>query len=143
MRRPTGSWRSVAVWAVLILIATTISLSDVVLRAPAHWLDKLVHGVLYLVLGWLVGAAVCAAGRRTFWAWAIALLALFVFALVDEVHQMWLPGRVASLGDWAADVIGATIGLTAGMILWKSPPTAGAEGRTRDETGRTSESRGE
>lgn len=127
MRRPSGSWRSVAVWAVLILIATTVPLTDLVLRTPTLWLDKLVHGVLYLVLGWLVGAAVCAAGRRTFSAWAIALLALFVFALVDEVHQMWLPGRVASLGDWWADALGATIGLTVGMILWKSPPTAGSE----------------
>ena len=141
MRRPAGSWRSVAVWAVLILIATTVPVTDLVLRTPTLWLDKLVHGVLYLVLGWLVGAAICAAGRRTFWAWAIALLALFVFALLDEVHQMWLPGRVASLGDWWADVLGATIGLTACMILWRRPPAAGPGGAGK-ETGRTSESRG-
>jgi VanZ family protein len=112
---------------VLILVATTVPFTDFVLRTPTLWLDKLVHGVLYLVLGWLVGAAVCAAGRRTFWVWVIALLALFVFALVDEVHQMWLPGRVASLGDWCADALGATIGLTVAMILWKSPPAAGSE----------------
>ncbi len=128
MRRPAGAWRSVAVWAVLILIATTVPLTNLVSRTPTLWLDKLVHGALYLVLGWLVGAAVCATGRRTVWAWTSALLALALFALVDEVHQLWLPGRVTSLGDWAADAIGATIGLTAGMILWKSPPAAGMEG---------------
>jgi len=118
LRRPSGSWRSVAAWAVLILIATTVPLTDLAIRAPAWWLDKLVHGGLYLVLGWLVGAALCAIGRRGVAGWGIALLALAAFAFLDEAHQHWLPGRVASLGDWAADVVGATIGLTMGMILW-------------------------
>lgn len=127
MRRPEGSWRSVAAWAVLILVATTLPLTAVVRRTPVVWLDKLVHGVLYLVLGWLVGAAVCAMGRRNAGAWLVALLALSAFAALDEVHQLWLPGRVASLGDWAADVVGATLGLTTGMILWTSARPSGGE----------------
>lgn len=127
MRRPAGSWRSVAAWALLILVATTLPLSDVVRRTPVAWLDKLVHGVLYLVLGWLVGAAVCATGRRNSAAWLVALLGLSGFAALDEVHQLWLPARVASLGDWAADVAGATIGLTVGMILWTSARPSGRE----------------
>jgi len=124
LRGPSGSWRSVAVWAVLILVATTVPVTDFVTRVPALWLDKFVHGGLYLVLGWLVGAALCAMGRRGFAAWLVGLLALAAFALLDEVHQRWLPGRVTSLGDWAADVAGATIGLTLGMILWNvlQPP---------------------
>lgn len=119
MRGPSGSWRSVAVWAVLILVATTVPVADFVIRAPTLWIDKLVHGGLYLVLGWLVGAALCAMGRRGITAWLVGLLALAVFAFLDEAHQHWLPTRVASPGDWAADVAGATIGLTLGMILWK------------------------
>jgi VanZ family protein len=131
LRRPAGSWRSVAAWAALILIATTVPLTDIALRATVPWLDKLVHGTLYLVLGWLVGAALCATGRRSVGARASALLALSVFALLDEVHQRWLPGRVASLDDWAADVIGATIGLAVGMILWKCAPATEAESASR------------
>ncbi|MEK6253910.1 MAG: VanZ family protein [Gemmatimonadales bacterium] len=118
MRGPSGSWRSVAAWAVLILVATTVPAMNLVVRAPALWLDKFVHGGLYLVLGWLVGAALCAMGRRGVGAWFFGLLALAAFAFVDEAHQQWLPTRVASRGDWAADVVGATIGLTLGMILW-------------------------
>jgi VanZ family protein len=93
-------------------------------RAPAWWLDKLVHGALYLVLGWLVGLALCASGRRGIKAGFLAVLALGAFALLDEVHQRWLPGRVPSVGDWAADIVGATVGLAAGMIMWKAlqPP---------------------
>ena len=51
-----------AAWAVLILVATTVHVPDVVLRTPVSWLDKLAHGSLYLVLGWLTGAAMCAGG---------------------------------------------------------------------------------
>jgi len=124
LRGPSGSWRSVAAWAVLILVATTVPVTDFVTRAPTLWLDKFVHGGLYLVLGWLVGAALCAAGRRGVAAWLVGLPALAVFAFLDEAHQRWLPGRVTSLGDWVADVAGATIGLTLGMILWNvlQPP---------------------
>ena len=131
MRSPAGSWRAVGGWAVLILIATTVPLKDLALRAPVPWLDKLVHGSLYLVLGWLVGAALRASGRCRVGARASALLALSVFALLDEVHQRWVPGRVASLEDWVADVVGATIGLAAGMILWKSAPATEADGASR------------
>lgn len=124
MRGPSGSWRSVVAWAVVILVATTVPVPDFANRVPTLWLDKLVHGGLYLVLGWLVGAALCAMGRRGGVAWLVGLLALAAFALLDELHQRWLPGRVTSLGDWAADVAGATIGLTLGMILWNvlQPP---------------------
>jgi len=115
----------------LILIATTVPLTDLTLRAPVPWLDKLVHGALYLVLGWLVGAALCATGRCGVRARMTALMALSMFALLDEVHQRWLPGRVASPGDWAADVVGATIGLAVGMILWKCAPATEAEGDSR------------
>jgi len=131
LRRLTGSWRSVVAWAALILIATTVPLTDIASRAPVPWLDKLVHGALYLVLGWLVGAALCATGRRSIGARASAVLALSVFALLDEVHQLWLPGRVTSLEDWAADVVGATIGLTVGMILWKCAPATQVEDADR------------
>jgi VanZ family protein len=120
LRRLAGSWRSVAAWAVLILIATTVPLTDVVSRAPVSWLDKLVHGALYLVLGWLVGLALSASGRRGVGAGLLAVAGLAVFALLDEVHQRWLPGRVPSVGDWSADIVGATIGLAAGLIMWSA-----------------------
>jgi VanZ family protein len=124
LRRLSGSWRPVAAWAVLILIATTVPLTDVVMRAPVSWLDKLVHGALYLVLGWLVGRELCASGRRSVGAGMLAVAALALFSLLDEWHQRWLPGRVASVGDWSADIAGATIGLIVSMIMWNAlrPP---------------------
>lgn len=129
MRRFSGSWRPVAAWAVLILIATTVPLADVMVRAPVTWLDKLVHGALYLVFGWLVGLALCASGRRSVGAGLLAVAALAAFAALDEWHQKWLPGRVPNVGDWSADIAGATIGLVVGMVLWNAlrPPSRGSE----------------
>ncbi len=117
MRRPSGSWRSVLVWAALILVATTIPLADATLRTSLPWADKAVHLVLYLVLGGLVGAALSAGSRTSAGAWVAGLLGLAIFAAMDEAHQHWLPHRVASVSDWIADVVGATAGLVAGVLL--------------------------
>lgn len=124
-----GSWRSVVVWAIVILVATTVPIAGLSDRLPLSWLDKLVHGGLYLVLGWLAGLALAAAGRRSAGAWIAGIVGLASFAALDEVHQTWIPGRVTSLGDWSADLIGATLGLTAGLLMWRVPgggPASGA-----------------
>jgi VanZ family protein len=120
LKELVGSWRSVAAWAVLILVATTVPIPDTALHVPVPGIDKLVHGVMYLVLGWLVGAALSSAGRRSAGAWTLGALGLAVFSLLDETHQLWLPARDASAADWAADVVGATIGLALGMIVWSA-----------------------
>ena len=104
-------------WAGLILVATSVPLADMGLRSPVRWADKGVHGLLYLVLGGLVGVALAVRGRAGIGSWTLALLSLALFAALDEVHQLWLPGRAASAADWVADVVGGTIGLGLGMRL--------------------------
>jgi len=37
--------------------------------------------------------------------------AIAVFAAADEGLQHWVPGRVASLGDFARDIVGVAIGV--------------------------------
>lgn len=74
--------------------------------------DKVLHLVEYGIL-----AALCYRAFR----WAagpvtprqavmLAILAASVYAVTDEVHQMFVPLREASWLDWTADTIGATIG---------------------------------
>ena len=45
-------------------------------------------------------------GRRWFW---IALLAVPLIGTLDEWHQLYIPGRNASVWDWATDVVGAGV----------------------------------
>ena len=45
-----------------------------------------------------------------------AMIYSFLFAVTDEVHQKFVPGRSAGLFDVFVDTIGA---LLAALILWK------------------------
>ena len=65
--------------------------------------DKMVHG---------------AVGPRQ--ALLVAALLVAVVAGVDELHQLRLPGRVASWSDWLADVAGAALALAGLHKVWHS-----------------------
>ena len=75
-------------------------------------IDKLIHSIMF---------ATCAALFMRGWPmfrqhwWAVCLL-LFVYGLVTELIQRYVPGRSATLGDFLADVIGVVIGMTAALV---------------------------
>lgn len=79
--------------------------------------DKGIHFVEYGLLGWL-----CAAAASRSWpsvpAWRTLTFAIFVstlWGLSDEIHQSFVPGRFAELGDLVADLCGST----AGALAWR------------------------
>ncbi|MCX6558580.1 MAG: VanZ family protein [Candidatus Aminicenantes bacterium] len=57
-------------------------------------------------------------------AWATGLAALLVLALLDELHQAFVPGRFCSLKDWLVDVLGSLAGIAACLVLrrWAARP---------------------
>ncbi len=81
---------------------------------PAPW-DKVAHGCGFFVLG--LAVALGWADRAPMWL-LFALLALY--GATDEVHQSFVPGRDASIGDWLADLLGSGLGLLAwcGVRQW-------------------------
>jgi hypothetical protein len=53
---------------------------------------------------------------RVGWSMAAATLAICVgYALTDEIHQMFVPGRHASVADLLADAAGASVGT---VLCW-------------------------
>jgi len=74
--------------------AATIAMMHTLIRKAAHFTE---YGVLFwlLVRGPLRGRA------------AVALAICVVYALLDEGHQMFVPGRTPSLYDVALDSTGA------------------------------------
>jgi VanZ family protein len=82
----------------------------------AGW-DKLLHAIAYLILGLLTLRA-CHGGVCGLRAGAtVAALAITIgYGLVDELHQSRVPDRHASVGDWAADTIGAVLALPVAMV---------------------------
>lgn len=98
----------VFVWAATIYILSSM---PQVARIPLPFhLDKLAHAVVYGVL------AITA--LRAFYfqerfdtirrhAAILAILFAVVYGITDELHQQSVPGRISSVLDLAADVIGA------------------------------------
>lgn len=71
-------------------------------------LDKVAHVALFLVQAGLLRLAGLGAGA--------SFLAATAWGGIDEWHQSYVPGRNPSLGDLAADAIGAVLG--ANLVEW-------------------------
>ncbi len=80
-------------------------------HAPEPWLDMVVkksgHALLYGVLAWLYLSALRGdgppSGRMRLLAFGLAVL----YAVTDEVHQSFVPGRTPSPWDVVIDGVGA------------------------------------
>lgn len=87
------------------------------------------HGVIFAPLGVAMAARYAssdAARRSPRRVLLMMVLALWVFAAGDElVQERWIEGRDGELADWAADLLGAIVGLLAGgfllRLLFKRP----------------------
>lgn len=107
-------WGPVLAWMALIFLLSAQSQ----LPTPAQrWLDfvleKGAHFIEYAVLGALLFRAFAQAqlGRR--YALVLAVLMAWAYALSDELHQMYVPGRQADwldiLFDWGGALVGAAV----------------------------------
>jgi VanZ family protein len=97
------TWGPVVLWAAVIFafssvpsLGTGLGTWDVVLRKLAHFAE-------FAVLGVLLARAV----RNLPAAFALASL----YAVTDEVHQLFVPGRAGSPLDWLVDAAGAGTGV--------------------------------
>jgi VanZ family protein len=106
------SERHLRVLAILLALAILFGLfvlgaqSFAVGLIPVPW-DKLAHLVVFAVLAAAIGLA---SGLR---GWRMVLLAVggaLLVGVLDEWHQVILPGRQVGLDDLAADVVGGLIG---------------------------------
>ncbi len=82
------------------------------LKTDFYDLDKLEHLAAYTVWGFLFSLALRSSwpGWR-FWPGILAAcLAGLFYGASDEIHQMFVPNRHASLADLATDGIGALLG---------------------------------
>ena len=113
----TTVWRRVVVyhlpallWAAAIVLVSSIP--DLKTPQPPDWpIDKVAHFLVYAVFALLVYRSLGDLLRslsvniiRT-----ITILILSAFALLDEYHQSFVPGRHQDLADFAADVLGGLI----------------------------------
>ena len=72
--------------------------------------DKLVHAGVFAVMAGAIGYA---SGLRRWPMLLLAWLGAVAVGVLDEWHQISLPGRNASMDDLTADAVGAAIGALA------------------------------
>lgn len=134
-RRKIISWLVVVLWLILIFIlsAQPVHKSNGLSKGIAekiikniekispdkgislgrfnHYLRKTAHFIAYMILGILMMNVLKAMGVGGKKRIALALLICIVYAITDEFHQLFVPGRGAQVKDVIIDSIGALVGV--------------------------------
>lgn len=100
-------WLPIVAWATLIFAFSSVPDLGTGLGGWDLVLRKIAHAAEFAVLGALLLRALDRA------AVAFALGALY--AVSDELHQVFVPGRMGSPLDVAID----TVGVACGVLLWQ------------------------
>lgn len=117
--RALAAWLPAALYTGLIWFLSSQTL-DIKLIEDVPMQDKGVHFVEYGVLGVFLAFACNAtwptAQRRYLLAWWLT----WALGLVDELHQLYVPGRSADALDLLADSLGAGLAVAgfAGACRW-------------------------
>lgn len=107
-----------------------INLTSIVVGKEIY--RRSLHVTIYLVLGFLVYRALKQHNIR--WKVAATLLIAILFALSDEIHQIYTPGRSFQVLDLISDFIGALAGIGVYALLMLilkrlSKPKTSTQGR--------------
>ena len=116
--------RAAVVWGLFLLALTSWpSPPEVPIVSAIPDFDKLVHAFLYGVEGFLLHRAIAwPASATSAWLRALAVAgAISVWAMADEIHQVWIPGRSMEATDALSDTAGGFAGALAAAILGRAP----------------------
>lgn len=90
-------------------------LAELVL-AFEHPLRKMAHFAEYALMGMLVFRILYCYMERGIRRYALAVLWVLFSAVVDEIHQYFVPGRWASVSDVLLDTCGGAVGAALCML---------------------------
>lgn len=80
-----------------------------------HLVRKYAHGSIYFVLGGLVIMTLIKSGIRGFRAYVLTIVFCLFYAVTDEMHQLFVPGRSGQISDILIDIAGAVFGIGRGV----------------------------
>ena len=108
LRLLTNPWLPVVAWAALIFALSSVPDLGTGLGGWDLVLRKIAHAAEYALLGALLVRATGRAG--------LAFTLGVLYAVSDEVHQAFVPGRLGSPLDVAIDAAGVAVGI----VLWQT-----------------------
>lgn len=85
--------------------------ADFNINSFSHIVRKNAHFFAYLILGVLVLNALRRCGVSGYKSLALALGICILYAISDEVHQLFVPGRGGQVRDVILDSAGAAVGI--------------------------------
>ncbi len=118
LKLPLSTWLSAflppALWASLIFyLSSQSTLQGFELDTLDFIFKKSAHIFVYAVLYWLFFRASTLVlhpkMQHSRWLWLLPFLATLVYAISDELHQTFVPGRTGTLRDLGFDLIGASV----------------------------------
>ena len=89
-----------------------------------HPIRKAAHFMEFMVLGMLTGNLVIQIARarnvacKTFVLVATAWAAATLYAVTDEIHQMFVPGRACMVSDMGIDAAGVLAGVVVATLIF-------------------------
>jgi VanZ family protein len=117
MKRFLAYWLPPVAWMATIFV---LSAQPDLPQPAGPWLenvtDKAAHAVTYGILAWLVLRAVRQHRPVSVKLLAACAALATAYGVTDEFHQMFVPGRNASLADLAADALGAGVAMV--LAAW-------------------------
>lgn len=126
MTRVVPGRAAVAVGYMLVLLfVSSLPGREVARLGLSMFLLNLAHVPLFAGLAWVTVSAFVGPARTRVVLTAVICLA---FAVMDEWYQASVPGRIAALGDVAADAAGIALGIALReglrpvVLAWKGDP---------------------
>ena len=109
-------------WALLIFISSATP-SDEFPAIDIWWLPKLIHVIYFSMLCYFVHRALSRQGRYpglSRWSLPLSVLITFLYAVSDETHQLFVPGRHPEVSDVLLDTASGIlfVGTTRLTTLW-------------------------
>lgn len=98
------------IWAIIIFILSSIAGHDY--PAPFFNYSYLAHFVEFFILSFLILRAFCPSPKNIY----LSLIIAALYALSDEVHQIFVAERSISLMDWLIDFLGVVAGLKVYLV---------------------------
>lgn len=110
--------------AIVGIIRKLIPNAELDLNSFNHFVRKNAHFMAYLVLGLLTSNALGKNKLHRCKRGLFALLICVLYAISDEVHQLFVPGRGGQAADVLIDSVGALFGVGLYLALMKLCPRA-------------------
>lgn len=109
----------------------------IIVKSLTRLVRKLAHFTVYFCLGATSFSALCTYDLKRYTKMFTAFGISFYYAVSDEIHQIFVPGRAGRVGDVLIDSLGTVCGIALVIVmisLYKKVRKGKYESRKKDRT---------